>query len=498
MATSVLDWFTPRGLTDDQARGRARIITVMSFSMGLASLVFILQYRAVGADEAVYGLSLGLVMAVLGPTLMRATGRVAVARVFAVLALTVVMIWLAIVNTGVMSSNIFWLGLLGILALFTGAGRLEGALWMVLGIAVIAGLAVFEANGVIEPLRAVPEAHQARLQASSAIALGVVVFIFAWVFDRDKRDSLAASEAAMTSARETLARNETLIEHAATAVTAASEHGESVKQRASELADTARAASDQSANIASAVEESSRIADQNAATASHVAAQASETSHQAQAGGEAMRANSERMEQTAARIETTTIAVRELTRHAESIRSILSEIEGIAGQTNLLALNAAIEASRAGEQGRGFAVVAEEVRGLAQRASESTDTIGTTLNRIAAGVDDAHQAMQGVAESMQANREEAGRAERALEAIIGASEAVDDGIQNLVMATGEQRDTNQSLASNIEGIHSSVQVVHAGAEAIDDSMSSLMASVRDLRRTVHQQDEDALEASATR
>lgn len=160
-----------------------------------------------------------------------------------------------------------------------------------------------------------------------------------------------------------------------------------------------------------------------------------------------MQGISERVQRAAERIN-------QLSRQSDEISNIISVIDSVSEQTNLLALNAAIEAARAGEHGRGFAVVADEVRGLAQRAAESTQEISRMINEVQTGIQSAVTEMESTVEQVSDGVEGANRAGDAIRRIEEGSRRVLGVVDHITSALKQQSEASDDVARSVEKIAS--------------------------------------------
>lgn len=157
---------------------------------------------------------------------------------------------------------------------------------------------------------------------------------------------------------------------------------------------------------------------------------------------------------------------KEISGQSELLMEANTAISQIASQTNLLAMNAAIEAAHAGEAGKGFSVVADEIRHLAETATEQSRTIGAELGKI-----------KGTIESIVGASEESGTA---FGEVADGIESVSALVGEIERAMLEQKLGSRQILEALGDMNGVTSEVHAGAREMTAGNAQVLEAMREL------------------
>lgn len=236
--------------------------------------------------------------------------------------------------------------------------------------------------------------------------------------------------------------------------------------------------------VATAVTEMASATNEIAANAENTATAAQQSAASSLQGKELVHKTQNSINSLANEVGEATGVIGELNRHAQSISSILSTIQGIAEQTNLLALNAAIEAARAGEQGRGFAVVADEVRVLSHRTQDSTQEIHATIEVLQSTTARAVSLMESSQNLASHSVQDANAAAQALEEITQAVNVISDMASQIATAAEEQTQVTGEITQNTVAIKDVTDEITESAMADLTQAQALKSRANDLNAQV--------------
>jgi methyl-accepting chemotaxis protein len=158
--------------------------------------------------------------------------------------------------------------------------------------------------------------------------------------------------------------------------------------------------------------------------------------------------------------------VQEIMDSSVNLREANSLIAKIAAQTSLLAMNAAIEAAHAGEYGRGFSVVADEIRKLADNATDQSKSTSQMLKKIENAILTASEASKTADLTMQGFMEK-------LDTIALLERQIETAMK-------EQSVGSNQILETLTTIHTTTRSVQESNAAINEHNKRITHDINDL------------------
>ena len=259
---------------------------------------------------------------------------------------------------------------------------------------------------------------------------------------------------------------------------------QTVASASGEMAHTLADQQQRVSGVAAAITEMSASVTEVAQSSSTAADAGRKSDEAGTSGAEVVYSTVHEVELIAEAVKASAARVQDLGEKSEKIGEIIEVINDIADQTNLLALNAAIEAARAGEHGRGFAVVADEVRTLAERTTQATGQVSSSIQEIQDGTGGAvgpiHESLARAEKGVDLANEAGG----ALQTILESNRQLGSMIQGIAAATEEQAQTSTEMSRSVEEILASTREVTEGAQRSSTEADELNDRVHQLQQNI--------------
>lgn len=233
-------------------------------------------------------------------------------------------------------------------------------------------------------------------------------------------------------------------------------NAEEVGEESRQLLEIFQSMKDGADNQLTHVTNASDAAEETAASAAQIAEKtvlaqsaAAEVDEATTLGNERVNRNIEGMQLIRVTVQVINKKMKSLAERLLEIGTISQLISDVATRTTILAMNASIEASRAGEQGRGFLVISDEIKRLADEASEATRQIGGIIKAIQSEANEVTLALEEETSTVEEQTKIAQETGEALAAINKATSESKQIVTEITDLSKEQQTISDGLVATI-------------------------------------------------